>query len=390
MLYYYGGKFHPWTRGHFSVLKGLLDKIQSDGSWKKGDKILIGVTTLKDERGVEGHHLCSSEEYRMYLIDPTIEYLKGKYDFIKDDEAIDMVCQREPSTYEFLERYCGTYLGMANWKKDVTLILGDDEFGDLSDSVEDPTHAKWKHAEELWKFEMFVAKRDGVGDTISATKVRDILHRNPYASFDEVKNYIDKSVFEAIKAYRLYWQLGYEDDYRREENVAMQEYDITKFPRPSATVDMMIIRRPNVQPEPSIEDCEILLVRRKNFPYKGFWALPGGFLDINDDESLEDAARRELVEEIGEDFPFTPANQFRTYSDMGVDPRGRIVDTVYVATKGDWFPRAGDDACEVDFFPLSDLPRMAFCHRRIVDDYITFRRDAENDSEGEQEQNGFG
>jgi len=376
MLYYFGGKFNPWTRAHFNILDSLLQQIEFDKSWScENDQILIGITTLPKDTEIKGHMLCSSEEYREELIRPSINHFYKKYSFLKREKLnISIVYQNNPSTYEFLQAYCITH-SIVDWEHGTTLVLGEDEFLDLTNSTSDKigtNKPKWKHADELSKFSVFVVKRDSVGDKTSSSKVREIFHRNPYASYDDVKEYISKPVFDLIKSWHHYWQYGQEDEYRREENKAIKNYDITKFPRPSATVDMVIIKSAN-KVATEDEKCspdEVLLIRRKNFPYKGFWALPGGFLDINEDESLEEAATRELMEETDISFNFKPIDQFRTYSNIGTDPRGRIVDTVYVAKDLNWWPKAGDDACEFGWFKMTELPRMAFNHRQIIDDLL--------------------
>lgn len=368
MVYYFGGKFNPWTRGHEDVLSKLCEKIRSDHDWNPSDLIVIGVTKLKDESGVRGHQLCSSEEYRIMSIAPAVRRLQKAFPFT--DGKIDIVCQTKDYTYEFLEEFMKKHKTVTeDWMKNITLVLGEDELIDLENSTTvkqksgyKPVHTYWMYADELSKLPCFAYKRD---NGISATKVREILHRNPYVSYDEVKQYIHKSTFDVIKSYHIYWQFGHEDEYRRVENNRMKEYDITKFPRPSATVDIMVIKHAEHDPTD-----KILLIRRKNYPYLGFWALPGGFLDINEDESLEEAAQRELNEEAGIFFKFTRNNQFRTYSDMGVDPRGRIIDTVFVTVGDNWVAIAGDDASEVCWFNIDDLPRMAFNHRQIIEDYV--------------------
>jgi len=274
-----------------------------------------------------------------------------------------LIVQNNFSTYEFLKSHFGDKYGFENLKSSVTLVLGEDEFKDLESSVEG-NPAKWKYADELLHFSRYVHNRKP--SDVSSTKVREILHNNPYASFSELNGLIAKSTFDLIKSYHYYWQYGYEDTYRRSENMALMGYSMDRFPRPSATVDMMVVKTS----EDSCSD-EILLIRRGNFPYKGFWALPGGFLDINNDLTLEEAASRELLEETSIDFKFERNNQFRTYSDMGTDPRGRIVDTVFVARGAEWYPVSGDDACEVCWFNMDNLPRLAFNHREIIEDYLS-------------------
>jgi len=111
----------------------------------------------------------------------------------------------------------------------------------------------------------------------------------------------------------------------------------------------------------------VLLIRRKNPPFEGRWALPGGFVDPH--EPLEEAARRELLEETG----VRPAHleQLHTFGDPGRDPRGWTVSVAYLALL-DWQaarslqPEAGDDAAGVAWFDLLAPPPLAFDHADIL------------------------
>lgn len=128
------------------------------------------------------------------------------------------------------------------------------------------------------------------------------------------------------------------------------------YPRPAVTVDVAIVTR---QAKP-----RVLLIRRKNDPFAGCWALPGGFVDM--DEPLEDAARRELLEETG--VQAKELVQLHTFGDPGRDPRGRTISVVYLAlVDADQLePRADDDAAEVGWFSLPKPPKLAFDHKEIL------------------------
>jgi len=129
---------------------------------------------------------------------------------------------------------------------------------------------------------------------------------------------------------------------------------------PSVTVDVVLISFLKGK-------SEVLLIRRANPPYKGRWALPGGFVEPH--EPLETAARRELREETG----MEPENleQLHTFGDPGRDPRGWTISVAYLALLGDkeseaLQPRAGSDASDVGWFGLHELPPLAFDHAEIL------------------------
>jgi 8-oxo-dGTP diphosphatase len=128
------------------------------------------------------------------------------------------------------------------------------------------------------------------------------------------------------------------------------------YPRPAVTVDIVIVTR-EAKPR-------VLLIRRKHAPYEGKWALPGGFVDM--DEPLEGAARRELYEETG--VRTGTLRQLQTFGDPQRDPRGRTISVVYLAevNPGDVKPEAADDAAAVAWFSLRRPPQLAFDHAEIL------------------------
>ncbi len=129
-----------------------------------------------------------------------------------------------------------------------------------------------------------------------------------------------------------------------------------EYPRPSVTVDIVMV---SSEPDP-----RVLLIRRKHDPFAGTWALPGGFIEM--EESLEASARRELREETGVEVG--PLEQLHTFGDPGRDPRGRTISIVYLAIvdAAKLKPQAADDAAEVDWHPLRQLPALAFDHAEIL------------------------
>lgn len=110
----------------------------------------------------------------------------------------------------------------------------------------------------------------------------------------------------------------------------------------------------------------ILLVRRGNPPFKGEYALPGGFVECG--ELVEAAVRRELLEETG--LETSVHHLLGIYSSPDRDPRGHTVSVVHVMRKKGGKLRSGDDASDVGFFPLDKLPPLAFDHYKIVQDYV--------------------
>ena len=111
---------------------------------------------------------------------------------------------------------------------------------------------------------------------------------------------------------------------------------------------------------------EVLLVRRGNEPYRGCWALPGGFMEM--DETIEHCAVRELQEETGLQVAETDLHLIGIYSTPGRDPRGRTVTAAYLVRLVSGEPKAGDDAAEVRWWPLVNLPSLAFDHAEIITD----------------------
>jgi len=111
---------------------------------------------------------------------------------------------------------------------------------------------------------------------------------------------------------------------------------------------------------------EILLVKRKHDPFKNFWALPGGFLD-EQDGSVEVAAARELLEETNVGNVYL--EQLFTFGDKGRDPRGRVVTVSYLGLlrQDDLELKASSAASGVAWWPVLDLPKLAFDHQRIIE-----------------------
>ncbi|MDO9517816.1 MAG: NUDIX hydrolase [Methanosarcinaceae archaeon] len=120
---------------------------------------------------------------------------------------------------------------------------------------------------------------------------------------------------------------------------------------PKLTVDAVIIL-----------NGKIVLIKRKNPPYQGNFALPGGFVEIG--ETTEEATVREVHEETG--LSIEIIKLLGVYSDPLRDPRGHTVSVCYLVS-GEGEPKANSDAEDIGLFDITDLPRMAFDHNMIID-----------------------
>ena len=130
------------------------------------------------------------------------------------------------------------------------------------------------------------------------------------------------------------------------------------YPRPAVTVDAVLI-----SPKHSV-----LLIERGREPYMGKWALPGGFIEI--DEELEAACRRELMEETG--IGVGELKQFKAFGGVFRDPRHRTISVIFYAfTDEELAAKAGDDAAKARWFPIDQLPELAFDHQLILEEFKT-------------------
>jgi 8-oxo-dGTP diphosphatase len=120
------------------------------------------------------------------------------------------------------------------------------------------------------------------------------------------------------------------------------------------------------------DSLKILLIKRKYDPYKGMFALPGGYINI--DEELEDGVKRELEEETGVKNVFL--KQLHAYGKIGRDPRGRIVTIPYLALidSEDIKLHATTDAEDAKWYEVYDMPKLAFDHKQIIDEALSLLR----------------
>lgn len=130
-----------------------------------------------------------------------------------------------------------------------------------------------------------------------------------------------------------------------------------QYPHPAVTVDCVVFGLDG-------KDLEVLLIRRKIEPFRNSWALPGGFVRL--EETLDEAARRELQEETGVTEVFL--EQFYTFGELGRDPRERVISVAYyVLVKPEAYHLfAQSDASEAAWYSLKNLPKLAFDHEAII------------------------
>ena len=134
------------------------------------------------------------------------------------------------------------------------------------------------------------------------------------------------------------------------------------YPRPAVTADCVVMTRD--------DDPKVLLIERGNEPFKGCWAFPGGFMNM--DETTEQCAVRELEEETG--LKLTDIHQIGAYSKVDRDPRGRTITVAYLAFVDKPLPVKGqDDAAKAQWFSIKELPGLAFDHEEIMKDAILTR-----------------
>ena len=133
-----------------------------------------------------------------------------------------------------------------------------------------------------------------------------------------------------------------------------------KYPRPAVTADCIVFTKESTP--------KVLLIERGSDPYKGCWAFPGGFMDM--DETTDQCAIRELKEETGLDL--TDVQPIGTYSKVDRDPRGRTITVAYMAVVNAPLEVKGqDDAAKAQWFPIDKLPELAFDHDEIMRDAVT-------------------
>ena len=127
------------------------------------------------------------------------------------------------------------------------------------------------------------------------------------------------------------------------------------YPRPAVTADSVVFCNGS-------DGLSVLLIERANEPFKGCWAFPGGFMDM--EENAEDCAKRELKEETG--LEIRTMRQLGAFTDVDRDPRGRTVSIAYYAVIEKSEVVGADDASQARWFPIDLIPSLAFDHDKIL------------------------
>ncbi len=136
----------------------------------------------------------------------------------------------------------------------------------------------------------------------------------------------------------------------------MSEYNFCyKYPHPAMTADCVIFGFDGFS-------IKVLLIQRGIEPFKGKWAFPGGFMNMN--ETAEECAKRELEEETG--LKNAAVEQFYTFSDVNRDPRERVITVAHYALVRLSEVKGGDDAASARWFAMDEVPSLAFDHDRIL------------------------
>lgn len=359
----YGGAFDPITVAHEAIIYHMLANAPVDSR-------CLFLVTDNDEKKYSAD-ISDRKEMLQMTVQKCARSL-GRVEYTHFEVKV----QRE-RTADYLE---------ANdlLDKDTVIVLGMDEWTDLYNGY------RWKDAarlKECVRFEVFDRwlgthrwyTRFGFGGPVdadkvpmnlpvaSSTEVREELRFNPFAAPATVS----PDIMHYISFHGLYGQM-YPETYIPEQRKFIEEYSAGEYPKPSVTATMVIHT-----------NTEVLLVRRKNHPYRGYWCLPGGFAEPY--ESIEDAGLRELEEETGLKPGCSTGFSRSDVRQVGVftpeDPRFSrekgtwgydVALSVNIGDIGKLMARAGDDAEEVAWvtFDRAKDTSLAFHHGKIFSKFM--------------------
>jgi 8-oxo-dGTP diphosphatase len=352
--YIYGGAFDPPTLAHCEIVKTIRTKLRRD------DELII---------------LVSDNDEKQYVTPIEQRIAMAELAFVDGTREDRIQYIRQPHRmYQTITEDLGLNLD----KDDVILCLGADQAIQLRDG-------KWHHSDELitkCRFMLFNRSHgeipmyfmtQGIADTVvvlpgnlcevSSTACRNIMEKFPNAAVSMNELAIRDYVKNYIADMGLYHQNSRSYEANFEEFI--KKYKIEKinhkWPEPSVTADILAYNWSE----------EVLLIRRKNYPFKNYWALPGGFFDLSDPD-IDATAARELREETSLDVSRSRLKQIKTYAHM-FDPRLRIVDVAFsivINEDEEQKIKAADDAADFKWWPLNNLPVLAFHHKQIIEDFL--------------------
>lgn len=369
MRYIFGGAFDPPTLAHMEIIEKLLS-IMNPGN----DELYIFVSDNDEKK------YAAKAEDRVSMMEIALSHTS--LDIPRDDIHIHIQKKRmleELSMFQDVSWENTTLcigfdqaeeLGRERWENTRALMKAvrfvvfgrntpNSSLGRFRDKI---MYAVWDSA----KYKMLNLSEDTEFQNISSTEVRKILEASPEAAQDLLSGcslYCHSAILDFIYTHELYHQNGpkYEENF--EAFLAQYKIDKEKhrWAEPSVTADIVAYTSSE----------EVLLIRRKNYPYKNYWALPGGFFDLTD-KDINYTAARELKEETHVDLPPEVFEQLKTYAHV-FDPRLRIVDVAFSARiPRDQEDKIGgdDDAAEAKLWPIWDLPKMAFHHKDIIAEHL--------------------
>ena len=312
----YGGSFNPVHNGHLKIMKKILSRKLVDKIW-----IVPCKSHAFDKQ-------LAPVEDRIKMITLAIDRMKDvKIDYSEID------CPGKSYTSKTLRKFNSQYVHKFYFIAGADLL---------------PTMHEWYDFEYIRKTPLIVVDREGssqlrddmtidtVIDKLSIVSSTDIRER--FANGESIKGLVPRVVEQYIIQNGVY--------------KGSMDYD-----NPAATASLIVPMKEG-----------ILWVKRKHSPFKGYWALPGGYLETGK-EDLSQAAARELFEETSliarpEDMELLAVN-----SSPKRDPRGHVIDHVYVVKRFKGIPKANDDAAEIII--LDSKPEyLAFDHSEVYEDYI--------------------
>lgn len=372
----FGGAFDPPTRAHIAIFEKIQDYIARNTT--NEDYILKILISCNDEKVYN-----TSFEDRKAMVEKAFANEK-KFDY-------DIVMQ-EARMKDTIEKTLGILL------EDAVIVVGMDQAINIAND-------KWHYSQMLRDKCSFLVFDRGCGKSmfdkiagrfkrirklefsadeyhqdilsVSSSKAREEFESKPFVACEtvatlvylsyipEIFKIVTEEVLTYIYTHGLYHQFN-KPTYQAEEEEFIKNYKKEAkekgWGEPSCTATILVYNASE----------EVLLIRRKGYPYKGHWALPGGFFELKDD-SLEATAARELEEETGLHYIGDMFKQIKVYSHM-FDPRMRIIDTAFCIGIPDELQEtimAADDAAEARWFPMYKLPHMAFHHAQIVYDFMS-------------------